>query len=84
MAKSNAQRQAEYRKRHLKDINGKHERLNMVISYMTKNKLERLASYYGVTQIEMLKRVITKAEDNLLSEMDNRNRTAYYDKELTI
>lgn len=54
MAKSNAQRQAEYRARHLHDLGATGERLNVVIDFHAKLALERLAAYYGVTQRGML------------------------------
>jgi hypothetical protein len=43
MAKSNAERQAAYRARHLKDENGTGLRLNLVIDAHAKWALERLA-----------------------------------------
>lgn len=47
MAKSNAERQAVYRARHLKDEGGTGERLNLVIDLHAKRALERLAVCYG-------------------------------------
>lgn len=62
MGKTNAQRQAEYRARHLARQGGAGERLNMVVSSDVKRALERLASCYGVTQRAMLERLIAEAE----------------------
>jgi hypothetical protein len=62
MAKSNAERQAAYRARHLKDENGTGLRLNLVIDAHAKWALERLSVCYGVTQREMLERLARDAE----------------------
>jgi hypothetical protein len=47
MAKSNAQRQSDYRVRHLKDLDGQAERLNLLVNLHAKRALERLASCYA-------------------------------------
>ena len=62
MAKSNAERQAAYRARHLKDEGGKCELLNTVINLHTKRALERLSVCYGVTQRETIERLLLDAE----------------------
>jgi hypothetical protein len=66
MAKSNAQRQAEYRERHLKIIDGKGERLNLIVDLHAKRALERLATCYVVTQRALLERLIREAESAAL------------------
>ncbi len=66
MAQSNAQRQAAYRTRHLKDENGMSERISLVIDSHTKRALERLATHYAVTQRAMLQTLITDAEKALI------------------
>ena len=62
MAKSSAQRQADYRARHLHEEGGEGERLNLVIDLHAKRALERLALCYGVTQKAMLNRLLIDAE----------------------
>jgi hypothetical protein len=47
LAQMNAARQAAHRKRHLKDIGGQGERINMVVSVQAKAKLKRLATHYA-------------------------------------
>ena len=59
--RSNAQRQADYRRRHLKDIDGQLERLSLLVDLHAKRALERLASCYGVTQKVVLERLIMQA-----------------------
>ncbi len=61
-AQSNAARQAAYRQRHLHDIDGQAERINMVVTVQAKAQLERLARHYNVTQRELLIRVLAEAE----------------------
>jgi hypothetical protein len=68
MAKSNAERQADYRARHLKDMNGMGERLNLVIDLHAKRAFERLAVCYGVTQKEIIERLVHGAEQATLNK----------------
>ncbi len=51
---TSAERQAAYRQRHLQDVDGHGERLNMVISVQAKAQLKRLARHAGITQRSML------------------------------
>lgn len=62
MATSNAQRQAAYRLKHLKDVDGQGERLNIIIDLHAKKALERLSSCYGVTQRAMIEKLLIDAE----------------------
>lgn len=62
MPRSNAERQAAYRVRHLKDEGGKGERLNLVIDLHAKHALERLSTCYAVTQRAMLERILVEVE----------------------
>lgn len=53
MSKTNAQRQRDYRKRHLKDFGDECdmlERIDMLVSYRAKQTLKRLATRSGTTQ----------------------------------
>lgn len=58
MAKSNAERQAEYRKRCRERSEGYTATLHTQLNYSEKRSLEALAKYYGLTQREMLERLI--------------------------
>lgn len=85
MAKSNAERQAEYRRRHLHDPEGSLERLNILVPLQTKRKLERLAARLrGRTQRETLERVLAEAEHKVLDALPTETHTAYYDKQPTV
>ena len=70
MVKSNAERQAEYRVRHLKCDEVKSERLNLMIDADTKRRLERVCICYGVTKRAMLERLLLQAEQDALDEAD--------------
>ena len=84
MAKSNAERQAEYRIRHLKNDEGKGELLNMVIDLHAKRALERLAKCYGVTQRQMLERLALQEERSCLDKIAQvpNGHSDYYEGKL--
>ena len=66
----------------MKDLEGKGERLNAVISLSAKRSLERLAFCYGVTQRAVLNRIIAEAEASLLTGLTSREQSAYFEKQL--
>jgi len=66
--RNNAQRQTDYRARHLKSEDGQLQRLNLMIDLHAKRTLERLASCYGVTQKSMLESLIRQAQEVALDE----------------
>lgn len=87
MRKSNAQRQRDYRDRHLNQTQEEHqilERINHMVSLAAKNSLKRLASCYGVTQRVMLERAIGEMEKKLLSRLPNDQQNDYYDMKITL
>lgn len=75
--KDNAKRQAEYRKRHLKDGSG--QRLNVILDLQAKLALERMAKYYGVSNKELLERVLLDTQRQLITNMDGEQQTRYFD-----
>jgi hypothetical protein len=83
MPKTNAERQAAYRRRHLKEMNGMLERLNMMLSLHAKRQLERLAAGYGVTQRELLERLLAEAERAALDTLPANAQDDYYEKRPT-
>ena len=78
MAQSNAERQAAYRVRHLKDVEGTGERISLLVDTPTKRALERLAVRYGVTQRAMLQTLIADAERALLDTLRPDEQADYY------
>ena len=77
-AQSNAERQAAYRQRHLRDVDGRGERINMVVTVHAKAQLERLARHYGATQREVLARVLADAEGKVVDRLSRGEEKAYY------
>lgn len=75
--KTNAERQAAYRQKHL--LEGTDERLNMVLSVSAKRQLERLSKHYGVTQRQMLERLLSQADRDLVVTLTPSEESAYYD-----
>ena len=87
MRKSSAQRQHDYRDRHLKQAGEKHEmleRINQMVALSAKSSLKRLASYYGVTQRAMLERVIADADNKLIITLTSEQQNDYYDMNITL
>jgi hypothetical protein len=84
MAKNSAQRQAAYRERHLKDENGKGERLNLVVNLHAKRAIERLAVCYGVTQRDLIERLALGAQRVALDKAETlpNGPRDYYDGRL--
>ena len=76
---TNAERQAAYRKRHLQDIDGQGERLNMVVPITTKAQLTRLARHFGITQRELLARVLGETESKVVDGLSRAAEKTYFD-----
>lgn len=74
--KANAKRQAEYRQRHIKE--GSDQRLNVILDIDVKLALERMAKLHGVSNKEVLQRVLLDAQSRLLADMNGEQQAAYY------
>lgn len=74
--KDNAKRQAEYRKRHIKE--GSDQRLNVILGLDAKLALERMAKHYGVTNKNVLERLLLDAQSRLIEDMEDEQQTRYY------
>ena len=74
--KENAKRQDEYRKRNIKE--GTDQRLNVILDQETKLALERMAKHYGVTNKELLNRVLLAAQKKLVASLDDTQKVEYY------
>jgi hypothetical protein len=87
MPKTNAERQAAYRRRHLHDLAVEEvemlARLSLMISISAKARLERLAACYGVTQRNFLEHTLDEAEDMAVAALPGRALSDYYDKRPT-
>ena len=76
LKKANAKRQAEYRKRHLKE--GSDQRLNVILDLAAKLALERMAKLHGVSNKELLERVLLETQSQLIADMDGEQQARYY------
>lgn len=81
MGKSNAERQAAYRARHLQAVEGGMERLNLTLSVSAKAQLERLAACYAVTQRTTLENLLAQAERTLLDSLSAEDQRHYLDRQ---
>jgi len=81
MALSNAEKQATYRARKIKDGDG--ERLQAVISLHAKRGLERLSKHQGITQAAMLERLILEEQQRVTAGMDDDQHRAYVAEAVT-
>lgn len=84
MAMTAAERQAAFRQRHFKDVDGTRERLNMALSVQGKAKLERLARCYCVTQRTIIETLLAQAERSLLDTLPASEQSRYLDRDLTL
>lgn len=85
--RSNAQRQADYRARHLKSEDGRLQRLGLMVDLHAKLALHRLAKCYGVTQRSMLESLIMQAQHVAIDEaiaMSPNGHAEYYDGRLKL
>lgn len=86
-ARSNAQRQADYRQRHLKSEDGHLQRLGLMVDLHAKLALQRLAHCYGVTQRSMLEGLIMQAQRVAVDAaiaMSPNGHADYYDGRLRL
>ncbi len=85
--RSNAQRQADYRQRHLQSEDGCLQRLGLMVDLHAKLALQRLARCYGVTQRSMLEGLIMQAQrvaiDAAIATSPS-GHADYYDGRLTL
>ncbi len=84
---SNAQRQADYRRRHLKSEDSHLQRLSLMVDQHVKFALQRLATCYGVTQRSMLEGLILQADRLAVDEaiaVSPNGHADYYDGRLRL
>jgi hypothetical protein len=87
MSKSNAQRQRDYRERHLKGLGEEYDmldRINLMVSHTAKTSLKRLANYSSTTQRAMLEMVLAEAEQRLMETLSGRQQNDYDDGKLAL
>lgn len=74
MTNTSAQRQAQYRARRVSAGENGEMRINSWVASGTVLALRRLARRYGVTQREMLERLIAGADDPIVSALEPGTR----------
>lgn len=77
MAKTTAQRQAEYRARRRQQ--GDIVRLNTEVSLVAHIALERLAHHHGLTQRQMLERLLIEPDEALCRALEGDDFRRYVD-----
>jgi len=70
MAASSAERQAKYRRSRARAGDNGERRINAWVSSGTVLALGRLTKHYGVTQREMLERLVLGADKQILATLD--------------
>lgn len=76
---SNAERQARYRQRHLRDIYGEKRRLSLFLDLHARNRLERIARHRGYTVTALIEEWAAKTEKRIISGMTLKDEKAYFD-----
>jgi hypothetical protein len=84
MGKSNAERQAAYRARHFKAVDGGLVRLSLAVSLQAKAQLERLATCYAVTQRDVIESLLRQAENAVLESLTGGDKDRYCDRALPL
>jgi hypothetical protein len=78
MALSNAERQARYRERHLKSIDGEKVRLSVFVDLYARHRMERIARHQGCTVTALIEAWAAKAEQRIINRMTPKEEHAYY------
>lgn len=76
MAATAAERQRAYRQR-VRD--GQGERINLTVSVSAKRQLERLARHQGLTQRQVLERLLADAEGAVVDGLSAKAAREYFD-----
>jgi hypothetical protein len=66
---TNAKRQARYRQRHLRDIDGKKRRLSLFLDLHARRLLERIARHNCYTVTVLIEEWVAKAEERITARM---------------
>jgi hypothetical protein len=85
--RSNAQRQADYRRRHLQSEDHNLQRLSLMVDLHAKLALQRLAHCYGVTQRSMVEGLIMQAQRLAVDEaiaMSPNGHSDYFDERISL
>ncbi len=81
MAMTNAEKQANYRQRKIKEGDG--ERLQAVISLHAKLAIERLARHYGITQAALIERLAMDEQKRVTDTLEGDAYRVYLGEPFT-
>jgi hypothetical protein len=79
MALSNAEKQARWRERHLKDVKGTKVRAQFVFDVSTTNQLKRVAAHKGRSVAGLIREWAANAERRIVGQLSPREEKRYYD-----
>lgn len=82
--KTNAQRQAEYRRRCRTRKEGYSSTLHTQLNYGAKYNLERLAHYHGMTQRQLLEQLINKHYNLVTKDLPEEQFDLFQEKKLLV
>lgn len=82
--KTNAQRQAEYRRRCRTRKEGYSSVLHTQLDYGAKYELERLAHYHGLTQRQLLEQLIHNHYNRVTKDLPEEQFDLFQDKKLIV
>lgn len=85
MAKTNAQRQSEYRRNQKEGTHKKGEpaiRINTFLDADAHFALERLSKYYAVTKRELIEKMLIEADSKILKSLSEDNFEPYLNRTL--
>ncbi len=83
MALSNAERQARYRQRHLKSVDGEKVRLSLFLDLYAHLRLERIARHQGCTITALIEKWAANAEQRIVGRMTPKEEHAFYADDVT-
>jgi hypothetical protein len=80
---TNAERQARYRRRHLRDIDGEKRRLSLFLDLRARRRLERIARHKRYTVTQLIEEWAAKAEQRITARMTLKEEKAYFSADVT-
>ena len=80
---TNAERQARYRQRHIRDIDGRKRRLSLFLDLHARRQLERIARHKCYTVTALIEEWAAKAEQRITARMTMKEEKAYFSADVT-
>jgi hypothetical protein len=78
MALTNAEKEARWRERHLKDENGTKLRAQFVFDVSTTNQLKRVAAHRGRSVAALIREWAASAERRIIERLSGKDLRRYY------